>query len=241
MKKSGVLILAIGFCVVVITTFAIGRSLLRHDVQQTDVTTSKSNTSAKQTNVVDLTTENLNDREKAAEAIRKERVQLIKQLIGLAAEKVERLHPDDPKSSYPWRDSKHLAVLLLGDLRAVEAVPVLLENLEYKNPRSIVTEYLDKGGWYPAAEALSKIGMPAVGPTIDKLGVSAQKSKSSELCCWVLKKILGVRLARLRLQITIEETRDEAEKNNLTSVLPYFRTEQEKAAEERARRLKNSG
>ena len=243
MKNIRILILVIGIFVVAITTFAIGQFLLRNDVQQTDVTTSRSNTSAKQTNVSRLTTENRKEREKAAEAIRNDHTELIKRLIQLAAAKVEPLPSSDPRFvEYPWHDSKHLAILLLGDLRAAETVPALLDNLKYKNPRSLVGGLLlDKGGWYPAAEALSKIGMPAVGPMIDKLGDSAPNSKDSELCCWVLKKILGVKLARLRLQIDIEETRDEAVKNNLTAVLPYFKTEQEKAAEERARRVKNSG
>jgi len=231
--------LAIGFLIVAIVAFTIGLFLSGNSMQPVEANNSKSKNLDQHAGVSGLTAENLKDREKAAEAIRNERAQLIKQLIKLAAEKVERLHPDDPKSSYPWCDSKHLAVLLLGDLRAVEAVPVLLENLEYKNPRSIVTEYLDKGGWYPAVEALSKIGIPAIGPTIEKLGRYPPKSKGNELCCWMLKKILGVKLARLRLQIAIEETRDEAVKNNFTTVLPYFKTEQEKAAEERARREKS--
>jgi hypothetical protein len=162
-------------------------------------------------------------------------------LVGFAAEKVKPLPSSDPRFiEYPWHDSKHLATLLLGSLRATQAVPVLLENIEYKNPRSIVvTSRLGKGGWHPAAEALSKIGMPAVGPTVEKLGDYAPKSKASEICCWVLKEILGVRLARLRLQIAIEETRDEAVKKNLTAALPYFKTDQEKAAEERARAAKS--
>jgi len=80
--------------------------------------------------------------------------------------------------------------------------------------------------------------MLAVGPTINKLGAYAPNSKGSELCCWLLKKILGVKLARLRLQTAIEETRDEAVKQNLTAALPYFKTNQEKAAEERARKKK---
>jgi hypothetical protein len=87
-------------------------------------------------------------------------------------------------------------------------------------------------------EALSKIGIPAVGPTIGKVGSYPSKSQGSELCCWILKKILGVRLGRLRLQIAIEETRDQAVKENLIAALPYFKTEQEKAAEERAEREK---
>ena len=242
MKNPRILILAIGFFVVAIGGFGTGLRWSHPDLQTRDASASKSQTSAVQKYISALTGENLKDREKAAEAIRKEHAELIKQLIELAGKEAERSHPEDVESSYLWHDSKHLAMLLLGDLHAVEAVSVLLENLEYKNPNSIyVYEPLDKGGWYPAAAALSKIGMPAVGPTIEKLGSYAPKSKGSELCCWVVKKILGIKLARLRVQIAIEEARDTNVKQNLAAALPYFKTEQEKAGEERARRKKAGG
>lgn len=243
MKTSQILTLTIVFCAVAITPFAIGLSLSHNDMQSKHITNSKSEKFTKQAIVTRLTSKNQKEREKATETIRNERAELIRDLIGLAGQEVERWHPDDLTSSYPWHDSKHLAILLLGDLRAFEALPVLIENLGYRNPRQRVIDarIVEEGWYYPAAEALSKIGMPAVGSIIDNLGVSAQKSKSSELCCWVLKKILGVRLSRVRLQIAIEETRDEAVKNKLTEALLYFKTEQEKAAEERARRGKNSG
>jgi hypothetical protein len=60
---------------------------------------------------------------------------------------------------------------------------------------------------------------PSVGPTIEKLAGYAPKSEGSGLCCWVLKKILGVRLGRVRLQIAIEEARDPTVKQNLTAAL----------------------
>ena len=179
------------------------------------------------------------DRQQAAEAIRAERTELIGRLIQLAGEKVQPLPSSDPRFvEYPWHDSKHLSILLLGDLRAAEGVPVLLANLEYQNPRSLFGDFMDKDGWYPAVEALCKIGMPAVDPTVAKLGEVGPKSKAGELCSWILNKILGPRLARVRLEITIEETRDAAAKANLKAALPYFKTEQEKAAEERARESK---
>jgi hypothetical protein len=226
-KNPRILIAAIGFCTVAIAVLIIRLSLPSQDLQPSDVKASESKNLGVGLDVSGLTGKNLQDREKAAEAIRKQRAELIKMLVGFAAEKVKPLPSSDPRFiEYPWHDSKHLATLLLGDLRAVEAVPVLLENLEYKNPRTlIVTLLLDIGGQYPAAEALSKVGMPAVKATIDKLSSSTTSGKGSEICCWILKKILGVRLARLRLQIAIEETRDEAVKKNLSTALPYFKTD----------------
>jgi hypothetical protein len=185
-----------------------------------------------------LKSERLEVREKAAEAIRQERAELIRELIKLAGQKVEPLPSSDPRfTEYPWHDSKHLAILLLGDLRAREAIEVLLENLSYKNPRSLVSgAYLERGGWYPSVEALSKIGMPAIVPTIGKLATYEQDGLGRQLCCWVINKVLGPRLGKLRIEIAIEETRDATAKKNLEAALGYFKTPEEKAAEERARR-----
>lgn len=242
MSKTKVIILAIGFMIGATSVLAIGLSVQHKEIQESNIQATGSQKSNKSQNVTDLNAENLKDREKAAEAIRNEHTKLIKQLIQLAKEKVELLPSNDPRFvEYPWHDAKHLSILLLGDLRTVESVSALLDNLEYKNPKSLyVDEPLDKDGWHPAVKALSKIGMPAVEPTIKKLSSYEPKSEGSELCCWILKKILGVRLARLRLQIAIEETRDKAVKTNLVAALPYFKTSQEKAVEERARREKNS-
>jgi len=242
MKNPRVLILAVGFCVVAISAFAIGLSLSRKDLQSTNVRASESKRSDEQADVSGLTAENLKQRENTAEAIRNERAKLIKQLIELAAQEVERIHPEDLKSSYPWHDQKHLAILLLGDLRAAEAVSILFENLEYKNPKSLdIDARMDEGAWYPAVEALSKIGMPAIDSVIEKLGIYSEDSQVRRNCCWIIKKVLGVKLGRYKLQLATDETQNETVKKNLKAALPYLKTQQEKAAEERARRKKAGG
>ncbi len=240
MKNVKIQILSIGFCLVAMATLGIGSSTSSNVLRVSETNAPKSKQIAQQLVVTGLKSDNMKQREKAAEAIRNERTEIIKQLIEFASENVEPLPSSDSRFiEYPWHDLKHLSILLLGDLRAIEAIPVLLDNLEYKNPRKrAVPELLNKDGWYPAVEALSKIGMPAVEPTIRKLSGYEPNSKGSELCCWILKKILGVRLARLRLQIAIEETRDKGAKKNLTVALPYFKTDREKAEEERAHREK---
>jgi hypothetical protein len=178
-------------------------------------------------------------REDAAKAILATHAKLIERLIEVAARPGQAIHTAGmPEPAYPWHEPKHLAILLLGDLRASAAVPTLLENLTYMNPRDLHHGMLDRIGQYPAVESLSKIGMPAVDPTLEKLSTVDPKSRSAELCCWIVREILGVKLARARVQIAIEETRDATAKENLKAALPFFRTPQEKAAEERARESK---
>jgi len=188
--------------------------------------------------VVDaLKSSNRQDRKEADRAIREQQKQLIDELVRMAAEQVKPTPSRSTQDSeYVRHHAKYLAIKLLGDLRAVQGVPVLLANLEYINPDIVVVGSLvEEGQRYIAAEALSKIGMPAVKPIIDKFSGQDEDELSRRLCCWTLKRILGDELSQLRLRIAIEETRDATAKANLKAALPYFKTEQEKAAEERAK------
>jgi hypothetical protein len=129
--------------------------------------------------------------------------------------------------------------LILGDFRAIEAIPVLIENIEYVNPKTIVSdELLTISGWNPSAEALAKIGMPSIDPVIGKLGTYDKECQGRKNCVWIIKKVLGVKLGRYKLQLAIEETKNETVKKNLQAILPSFKTQQEQLDAERARRDK---
>ena len=64
------------------------------------------------------------------------------------------------REQYDSDDEKLLAVLLLGEMRAAEAVDVLLDNLTFRPPRLI--EEAGLGALYPCVEALIRIGQPSV-------------------------------------------------------------------------------
>jgi hypothetical protein len=124
---------------------------------------------------------------------------------------------------YPFRDSKHLATLLLGEFRAVEAIPVLLKNVEYKNHKSLATDYDQTWPtWYPAAEALAKIGMPAVKPLFDELSGISELNRRRKLCCNILIEIMGKELASFALKEHLAEVKDETKKANLEAGLKFI-------------------
>jgi hypothetical protein len=115
---------------------------------------------------------------------------------------------------YPPHDTKHLAMLLLGDLRASEGVPVLLRDIEYLVPKYMADGYelgvVEGPGWRPAVESLIKIGMPSVDPVVKKLSGYGDDCLGRRLCIVVLREILGPRLAKARLGIAIEEAENAA-------------------------------
>jgi len=183
-----------------------------------------------------LQAEKREDREKARLSLNQGSQELIKGLVRLA----DQAHSG--RASYSnWHSSKHLAIFAVGDLRAVDAVGVLIKDIEFFDPCDPVGSTLGWGERYPMAEALGKIGMPSVGPTIEKLQGYEKDGFGRRLCCWVINDVLGQKLGRIRLEMAIEVAKDPAAKKNLTAALAYFKTDEEKAAEERAKRKATGG
>jgi hypothetical protein len=155
-------------------------------------------------------------REETFKRLLKEREERVQKLIALAAKETQGVQGvmieerGYAEVHYRWHDAKHLAMILLGDLRAAEAVPVLIENLEYRVPRFEGGSFgrfaaVRGSAMHPATEALVKIGMPAVEPVVEKLAGLSEDCVARRLGVLVLDEILGRRLARARLQMVIEE------------------------------------
>jgi hypothetical protein len=185
----------------------------------------------------ELQSSNKNIRVASQKKILENQAKLIDELIRYASADVKpnpKPHPDFP-DSYPRHDSKHLAILLLGELRAISAIPICINNIGYKNKKYLVFdgELLPLDVEYPAVEALIKIGLPAVDPVIEKLGTYDKECQGRMNCVWIIKNVLGIYLGRCKLQRYIEKTTDETIKKNLQAIMPQFSKLQEKLAEKR--------
>ena len=102
-----------------------------------------------------------------------------------------------------------LAMTLLGAYRSSEAVSALVERIDYRDPRTLITgRYYTTAESFPAAVALVKIGLPSVAPLITTLTVPGTPEKARELALWALQEILGRRLATVRLEDEIERMKD---------------------------------
>jgi len=173
-----------------------------------------------------LSSEKLEIRQEGAAKIRERYKQTVQELTKLAAEEARPLPSERAEDvTYPWSDSKHLAMLLLGDLRAAEAVSVLLENLEYRNPKRLSGSYLFEADFFPAAEALVRIGIPAVDPVIERLGGYQESCLGRRLCLVVLRQVLGTELAQARLEIAIEAAKHDTSGRNLASALAELKAQ----------------
>lgn len=163
--------------------------------------------------ISDLQSEKLQDRENARKQILENRKVLIEKLIELASED----RPGDAPGAS--RETKHVAIVLLGDLRATEAVGVLFDNLSYLNfwePWQF--KYADIGDGYPAAQSLVKIGMPAVPGCIERLK-SSEDETIRKNCYWVIREVLGRELGRFIITKAVGAETDPEKRTRLQAAL----------------------
>ena len=93
----------------------------------------------------------------------------------------------DSNAEPQWHESKHLAILLLGDLHATEGIDVLFENLKYRNPDRLAGSYLHPLGYYPAAGSLARIGPPVLEKARALL-MQTDDDLTKKLCEWIISE-----------------------------------------------------
>lgn len=105
-----------------------------------------------------------------------------------------------------WNGVRHRAILLLGEMRAMEAVGPLSNNLAFVPTGTIVTyEALPREAYYPAALALSQIGTPAVKRMLGLISTSRDE-QTRNLAAWVVLEAEGKEVAEFRLQKELEKS-----------------------------------
>ena len=157
--------------------------------------------------------------EKAAIDIREGYNGTVRDLIRVA----EQTTPYKFSFKFPlWRvPAKYWAICLLGDLRASEAVRILLDNLTYPNPRYCGSSPCDRAV-YPSADSLIEIGTPAVGPVTERLRGCGEDDLERHLCVLVLREVLGADLAEAQLTTAIGEVEGQLPGERTPSRMKYL-------------------
>ena len=189
--------------------------------------------------VADVSSDDAKVRVAAAERLERGRKNIVSCLVRI----VERVKPHAQvkltAENLKEPTSAVLAMRLLGEFRATEAVPSLVLRIDYLDSRTAISgRYYRTEESFPAAAALVKIGMPAIGPVLDKLGQYKGDCRGRELCAWVLKKVLGEKLVKMRLQLAVEQAKRDmlrTKEANLRAAMAHFKRSEERAAQERAK------
>ncbi|MGI8965784.1 MAG: hypothetical protein ACR2H1_06805 [Limisphaerales bacterium] len=118
-------------------------------------------------------------------------------------------------------DVKLCAIYLLGEIRPrdINSIEVLLKNIDFKAHRVDPRFGIGRWGLYPSQEALGKIGLPTVGPILEKWLPNEDNESRQRLMCAVLVDVEGVEFGQLRLRKAIGAQKDAKKKERLESAL----------------------
>jgi HEAT repeat protein len=120
------------------------------------------------------------------------------------------------------------AVVVLGDYRASEAIPFLVQYLEWDDfPHEKVSKAVifaripDKvidALNTPVSAALGKIGMPAIPALLDKI-IQTDDIKITEKCVSICQTIEGKEVTQFRLQGLLDKETDQKKKERIQSAM----------------------
>lgn len=145
------------------------------------------------------------------------------ELISIISEQKETLEKDRkiPNKSKEW-----FAVVLLGELRAVEAAPLLARLIAARDSSFSLSSDEDNPHWYsfPAAVALSKIGMPAVEYLMELARTALPTSTAFQLSGATLEAILGEELALSAVKQYARHHPELSQKDRFTALTTLLQT-----------------
>lgn len=122
------------------------------------------------------------------------------------------------------------AIELLGELRAKEAVPVLVSLLRFGRTGTIQDRPVRRIPEpphlrAPAVQALIDIGVPSLGPVTKQLVALTDETEAKYVlqlhCLWVIKGVLGPKLGKAHVNILLK-TNKRAQKSKFVAEGPHF-------------------
>jgi hypothetical protein len=154
-----------------------------------------------------LKSEDDNRRRAAYEQIQKQRHDEVLALLALAEAGID--------GNLIKTESGPYAIRLLGEYRAVEAVPFLVRNVM---AASVDTYELTLFDGYACAESLVKIGKPASEACLARLALRTETGREAWLLAQVIKQVEGEEMARQRMLLAISEEKAPKKLETLKSV-----------------------
>ncbi len=120
------------------------------------------------------------------------------------------------------RSQVYHAIALLGELRAEEGIPELMDSLTFRVPQ-VMRWSGDEPSFheYPAAVALAKIGRPAVDNVVSLLETTANPVVR-RLCALIVVRIEGPRIAKYQFRTRLSDALPVQSKNNLQVALDFI-------------------
>lgn len=115
-------------------------------------------------------------------------------------------------------ETAKLAIVLLGEMRAPEAVPLLVDNLKFTLPLGVGPSRIESFPTMPHVQALIDIGLPSADPLVKKVAQSDDEV-IRERAAIVIDQILGTDMAVLFVRDRRDRERDEVKRQRLDRLL----------------------
>lgn len=124
----------------------------------------------------------------------------------------------------PSKFRKFQGIRLLGLSRDPVAVRVLLKEIEFSE--LMLSNWRSPLGWYPAADALARIGSPAAKLILEDRLRGPVNERELRLFAWIIYTVDGEKLGAARLDLELSSGRwmTEEKKANLVRLVEMYRS-----------------
>lgn len=149
-----------------------------------------------------------NQRKRAMWAVRAQHLRTVRKLREIVVSKT------------PHADQQHAAdaaIRLLGELRAKEAVPILIDNLAFTYRLPVGASALPPFPSMPSVAALIEIGLPCLDPLIRRVA-ETDDIIVRERAAIVLDQVIGTDMAVLYVRDRCDREKDDARRQRITSL-----------------------
>lgn len=166
-----------------------------------------------------ITSAVLNKRWLAAESLKEDRKKTITTLLRMAETEVKSQN----QQLMEFQDSpKHLAIALLGELRAVEGVEVLIKNIALLGGSLLAT--LNPTERLPAVQSLIQIGSPSVKGILTRLAMPTPvEERDIRFYALVIHGVDGYDVGLYRLQSALRNKESsDVQKQNIVKLIEVF-------------------
>jgi len=124
----------------------------------------------------------------------------------------------DPLESEGGRKITEKCIRIVGELRAPQAVPVLLGKIAFRIDKTRANDATPRGR-YAACDALVKIGKPSVFPALEALKDVPPDSEKALLYSLVIVRVEGVDVGRFILERELAGETDPVKRANLEATI----------------------
>lgn len=153
--------------------------------------------------------------------------ELLQQRKELISSLINILKQGDKNAEGEKRSSLVAAIDVLGEMRAIEAVDILVDYIKFPASDKLVVFYkiIPPSEIYPAVKALIKIGKPSLPAVLRVLKESTDEKDVILLTNsgWIISQVLGHKIGKIYLEDALQSETDPKKRARIEDLLNLFK------------------